>query len=405
MSVAFGENVKKTADALAAEGKDANQIAKIVCDKDPDGHNYGIGIVLDDQGQPWPTSATVVNHLKTEIDSSLAGNYMSSAAMGLSLKEAVLRWQRIPEEHWDRFRLFTPSDAGTGAVMTSIEMALILYPDLNAIAAEKLSWPAYKAIAKTCRIGFAEHDIGSVMDQPGVLPVYQAGPMNTTGRVQPPEIMQARAQAASSSGSPVLLDRAYAGFEYARISDTTPYDQLMRMSYEAQIKPFIDSGVPFWISISPTKAFVTFALRPCGLVLMYIPDSSRDDEVTLTANTILRARGSSFEHPATRAFVSALVGDLPALEREHLAVIKRLAAAEKLWRHLSEGTPLADQFSDDYAGLFRNPQAGDGAQAVVYDAHLYPVFTPGRCRLNVTGIPSDEETARKHVSVFSDQVY
>ena len=404
MSHTFGDVVKQTTDGLVAQGKDANQIAKIVCDQDPDGHNYGIGIVLDDEGQPWPTSKTLLTYLQAEINESLAGNYMSSTSLGGPLKEAVLRWQRIPEAHWDRVALLTPSDAGTGAVMTSIEMALQLYPELKSIGVEELSWPAYKAIARINRIGYQEFPIGDVVDLPAVLPVYQAGPMNTTGRVQRAETMRERAQAAAKTGSPVLLDRAYSGFEYARESDTQTYDQIMRMSYEAQIKPFIDADVPFWISISPTKAFVTFALRPCGLLLFYMPDKSQDDEVTLLANTVLRARGSSFEHPSTRAFAKALIHDIGGLEQEHHAVIKRLAIAERLWKRLAVGTPLADQFSDDYAGLFRNPQATAGAQAAIYDNHLYPVFTPGRCRLNVTGIPSDEETARQHVTVLADQV-
>ncbi|HCQ00639.1 MAG TPA: hypothetical protein DIT99_08050, partial [Candidatus Latescibacteria bacterium] len=128
MSATFGDVVKQKVDDLATQGKDANQIAKIVCDQDPDGHNYGIGIVLDDQGQAWPTSNTMLTYLRSELDGSLAGNYMSSATLGASLKEAVLRWQRVPETHWDRFSLLTPSDAGTGAVMTSIEMALLMYP-------------------------------------------------------------------------------------------------------------------------------------------------------------------------------------------------------------------------------------------------------------------------------------
>ncbi len=405
MSTTFGDIVKQKTDDLSAQGKDANQIAKIVCDQDPDGHNYGIGIVLDDQGQAWPTSNTMLTYLQSELDVSLAGNYMSSAAIGASLKEAVLRWQRVPETHWDQFSLLTPSDAGTGAVMTSIEMALLMYPKLKAIGVEKLSWPAYKAIARTNRIGFEEYAIGSVVDQPAVFPVYQAGPMNTTGRVQPAETMQERAQAAAVSGTPVLLDRAYSGFEYARVSDIHPYDQLMRMSYEAQIKPFVDADVPFWVSLSPTKAFVTFALRPCGMVLVYMPDTARDDEVMLLANAIMRARGSSFEHPSTRAFAKALVHDIAGLEQEHHAVIKRLAVAERLWKRLASGTPLADQFSEDYAGLFRNPQAREGASTAIYDAHLYPVFTPGRCRLNVTGIPADEETARRHVEVFAGKIY
>ena len=62
-------------------------------------------------------------------------------------------------------------------------------------------------------------------------------------------------------------------------------------------------------------------------------------------------------------------------------------------------------YADNYAGLFRNPKAREGAEAAIYNEHLYPVFSSGRCRQNVTGIPNDEELARKHVEVFAEQCY
>ena len=68
-------------------------------------------------------------------------------------------------------------------------------------------------------------------------------------------------------------------------------------------------------------------------------------------------------------------------------------------------TSLAYQFSDSYSGLFRNPQVKEGAQAHIYNEHLYPVFSADRCRLNVTGIPADEAIAREHVRVFAEQCY
>ena len=399
MKSSFGAAVQRAAEALSAQGKDANQIAKIVCDQDPDGYNYGIGIVVDGQGGAWPTSETLLNHVRTEIDDSLLGEYMSTASLAGSLKEAVLRWQRIPEEYWDRFSLLIPSDAGTGAVKTAVEMALQLYPELQAIGVEELSWPAYKAIARMSRISCREFPIGDVMDAPDLLRVYQAGPMNTTGRVQSRETMSGRAAAAK--GRPVLLDRAYSGFEYARVLESRGYDEIMTMSYDDQIRPFIENDVPFWVSVSPTKSFGTFALRPCGMLLVHMPEASRTDELAALANTVTRARGSSFEHPVTRAFVSALVHDLARLEREHADILRRVATAEHTWKERSAGTTLAEQFTDSYAGLFRNPRVGDEARAAIYDAHLYPVFTPGRCRLNITGLPEEEDIAGGHVAVFA----
>ena len=399
MKSSFGAGVQRTAEALSAQGKDANQIAKIVCDQDPEGYNYGIGIVVDGRGQAWPTSETLLDYARAEIGNSLLGEYMSTASLASPLKEAVLRWQRVPKEYWDRFSLLIPSDAGTGAVKTAVEMALQLYPGLRAIGVEELSWPAYKAIARMSRISCREFPIGDIMDAPDLLRVYQAGPMNTTGRVQSRETMGNRAAAAE--GRPVLLDRAYSGFEYARLLDSRGYDGIMAMSYDDQIRPFIENDVPFWVSVSPTKSFGTFALRPCGMLLVHCPDPSRAEEAAALANTVARARGSSFEHPVTRAFVSALVHDLERLEREHADILRRVAAAEQAWKNRSAGTPLAELFTDGYAGLFRNPRVGDEAQAAIYGAHLYPVFTPGRCRLNVTGLPEDEDIAGDHVAVFA----
>ena len=90
-----------------------------------------------------------------------------------------------------------------------------------------------------------------------------------------------------------------------------------------------------------------------------------------------------------------------SLEQEHTDILRRVAAVEHSWKELSAGTPLAEQFTDRYAGLFRNPRVDDEVRSAIYDAHLYPVFTPGRCRLNVTGLPEDLDVARDHVAVFA----
>ena len=69
------------------------------------------------------------------------------------------------------------------------------------------------------------------------------------------------------------------------------------MSYDVQIAPFIEHGVTFCLALSPSKAFVSFALRPGGMLLLFCPDTSRTHELTNLLNTTIRARGSSFEHP------------------------------------------------------------------------------------------------------------
>ena len=96
MKPSFGAAVQRTAEALSAQGRDANQIAKIVCDQDPDGYNYGIGIVVDGKGRAWPTSETLLNHARAEIDNSLLGEYMSTSSLAASLKEAVFGGSASP---------------------------------------------------------------------------------------------------------------------------------------------------------------------------------------------------------------------------------------------------------------------------------------------------------------------
>jgi len=405
MDLTFGKNVRQEALRLEELGKDANQIAKILSEHDPAGHNYGIGIILDGAGQPMASSATLLEYIVIELQQSAKGDYMNSAKFMEKLKAVVLQWQRIPEQYWDRFQLALPSDSGTGAVQVGLEVELLLNPVVQALGVEALGWPAYKALAKVARIEYQEFAADGIMANPEVLPIYQSGPLNTTGRVHGPELITARAKAAAESNLRVLLDRAYPGFEYARLITTQAYDAIMRMSYTLQLQPFIEQGVPFTLAIGPTKSFVTFALRPCGLLLVYSPDPARDKEVTTILNTVMRARGASFEHPITRAFVKALIQDLPRLEAEHAAAFRRLAEAETLWRKLVQDTPIEPLYSDAYAGLFRNPKAHADAALHIYNEHIYPVLTKDRCRLNVTGIPVDEQLARKHVAVFAEQCF
>ena len=239
----------------------------------------------------------------------------------------------------------------------------------------------------------------------GVLPVYQAGPMNTTGQVKNEKLIRDCARDAAEKNNAVILDRAYSGFEFAHLLKVRSYDDIMRMSYELQVKPFIEEKAPFCLALSPTKSFLTFALRPCGMLLIYSPDEERQAEVTGALNAVMRARGSAFEHPVTRAFVKAMIKDRARLEEEHILALGRLADARALWGKLAEGTPIEYLFSDEYAGLFRNPKAKEDAAVHIYNEHIYPVLSKGRCRINVTGIPIDEAVAKKLADVFAENVW
>ena len=405
MEFQFGQDVHKESLQLAGQGKDPNQIANVLCQKDKEGHNYGIGIILNGHGDPMPSSSTLIRYAQEELKSSQSGKYLNSAKAMEDLKKAVLSWQRIPEKYWGQFELALPSDAGTGAVQTGVETACVLNPAIQNLGIEKLGWPAYKAIAKVAKLACKEFGPDEVISGKDILPIYQSGPMNTTGQVRGADVMVARAKAAGKDKSPVLLDRAYSGFEFARLLSSKSYDEVMRMSYDLQIRPFIEEGAPFFMALSPTKAFVTFALRPCGFLLVFCPDVAKKKEVSLALGGVIRARGSSFEHPITRAFVKAMVKEPESFEKEHQMALQRLSEAETKWRKLVAGTKMEYLFTDQYAGLFRNPQANEGAAVSIYNEHMYPVFSKDRCRLNATGIPSDEALAKKHVTEFAKHCF
>lgn len=406
MDLDFGKKVKKKAEELIASGKDANQTAGILFGQDPGGHNYGIGIILKGDGSPMESSAVLTEYLHKELSSHCSrGTYMNSTKLMEPLKEAVLRWQKIPESFWPNIKLVIPSDAGTGAVKSAVEYAALVNPEAKSIGVEELGWPAYKAIAKAARIKLEEFPHDTLISEKTDLTIYQAGPMNTTGQVRSAGLIESRAKAAAASGATVILDRAYSGFEFAREIGEKSIEEIMHQSYDLQLRPFFKNGVNTVIALSPTKAFVTFAFRPCGFLLVYTPDPGRDREVTLALNAVMRARGSSFEHPVTRAFVKAMAENRAGLEAEQRNALLRLAEAEKLWAELVAGTDMEPLFSDRYAGLFRNPRAREGAAESIYGSHLYPVLSQGRCRLNATGLPSDRELAAEHVKVFSQFCY
>jgi hypothetical protein len=394
---AFSERILQEAARLKETGLDPNQIAGLLCKSDPDGCNYGIGIILDAQGKPAATSPTLLDAVREEVAQSGKGIYQNSDALMKDMTEAVLRWQGVPEHLWSRFRLLLPSDAGTGAVQTALQIVSLWDEAADTLAVEELGWPAYKALARTARLRWAEYPSDGVPASSTAIPLYQAGPMNTTGRVPSSDTVHERVRHALAHKRSVVLDRAYSGFEFARRLGASAYADLMKESFRSQVLPFAEEGVPFCLAISPTKAFVTFALRPCGMLLAHMPEEAFAKKTGPLLTGALRARGSSFEHPVTRAFVKTMVRQREKLEQEHAAAMRRLADAEMLWSRLTRGTALARYFTDDYAGLFRNLIASPEAPRELYGAHLYPVFSEGRCRLNITGLPADEETAADHV--------
>jgi aspartate/tyrosine/aromatic aminotransferase len=400
----FGAKVAEKARQLAVEGRDAMQTTKILCDADPKASNYGIGIILAAAGGAYPTSPTLLKYIGEELKRSSAGTYRNSMNAAEMIKEKVLQWQRVPKEHWQNFVFGMPSDAGTGCVKTGLEYAILQQPGIDRVGVEELGWPAYKAISKSAGLRIEEYPTASSIDEDKVLTMYQAGPINTTGAVMSAETVAARARTAANSGRLLLLDRAYPGFEFARDLPLKGYDAIMAASYSRHIEPFVSMGIPFILAVSPTKAFGSFALRPAGFLLVHVPEQDQRTKAQQLMNTLIRARGSSFEHPSTRGLVRAMIESLDALETEHQGILKRMAAAEETWLRYSKGTSVEALFTNEYAGLFRNPTAKDDAAEGLYGAHLYPVLSGGRCRINITGISSDEAKAKLHVEAFAKYI-
>ena len=394
--------VAARAQALRDGGADVNQVADLLARADSQAANYGIGIILDGHGRPMPTSPELMAQTMRAAEEGAAATYLSSKPLYAELLQQVLRWQRIPKQYWDNFLLVTPSDAGTGAVNTAVQMFLMMNSKISALAVEELSWPVYQSIAASNRIGFDAYALqDEAVATPNWLTVMQAAPHNSTGYVCPPEIIRARAENCAESGRPIILDRAYPGFEHAGMLASQGYDAVMQRSCDHYILPFLQANCSFALAISPTKAFRSFTLRPCGLTLVYEPRDSKRKQLAGAMNTITRGRGSAFEHPASRAFIRSLVENRSVLELEHGQTLQRLAHAQGLWQKLLQGHPLAAAFSPQYAGMFRNLLASQGCEEAFYRAHIYPVLAGNRCRINVSGIPLDEEQAQAHIDVFT----
>jgi aspartate/tyrosine/aromatic aminotransferase len=390
------------AQVLRDGGADVNQVADLLARADSQAANYGIGIILDGHGRPMPTSPELMAQTMGVVEEGAAASYLSSKSLHAELLQEALSWQRIPKQYWDSFLLVTPSDAGTGAVNTAVQMYLMMNPKISSLAVEELSWPVYQSIAGSNRIGFESYGLQETeVVAPNLLTVMQAAPHNSTGFVCPSEIIRARAEKCAELGLPIVLDRAYPGFENAGMLASQGYDAVMQRSCDHYLLPFLLANCSFAISLSPTKAFRSFTLRPCGLTLVFEPDAQKRKLLASAINTINRGRGSAFEHPASRAFIRSLVENRSVLELEHGQTLQRLADAQALWQKLLQGQPLAKAFSPEYAGMFRNLLGSEGCEEPFYQAHIYPVLAGNRCRINVTGIPLDEEQAQAHINVFA----
>jgi aspartate/tyrosine/aromatic aminotransferase len=394
--------VASRANELRDGGADVNQVADILARADRHAANYGIGIILDGFGRPMPTSPELVAQTLRASNDGIEASYLSSKPLQAELLQQVLSWQRIPESYWQDFLLVTPSDAGTGAVNTAVQLYLMMNEQISALAVEELSWPVYQSIAASNRVGFASYALQAEdILRPTAITIMQAGPHNSTGYICSSDIIQTRADAAARKGLPIILDRAYPGFENAEVLQNQGYDAVMQRSSDHYLLPFLQSGCSVSIALSPTKAFRSFALRPCGLTLVYEPDANKRKLLESAMITVNRSRGSAFEHPATRGFIRGLVENRSVLELEHGETLQRLAQAQKLWKELLQGHPLAEAFTSQYAGMFRNLFAIDGCEEAFYEAHIYPVIAGNRCRINVTGIPQDEAKAQGHIDVFA----
>ena len=92
----FGDDVLLQSAKLRESGLDANQAAGILCKADPQGKNYGIGILLGKDGRPVPTSPTLLEYVEKELRDSGSGTYLNSDSLKNEILEAVLQWQGVP---------------------------------------------------------------------------------------------------------------------------------------------------------------------------------------------------------------------------------------------------------------------------------------------------------------------
>jgi hypothetical protein len=63
----------------------------------------------------------------------------------------------------------------------AVQAAALVQEGLSALAVEELGWPAYRAVAISTRLRFQTFPADALATGDGVLPVYQAGPMNMPG--------------------------------------------------------------------------------------------------------------------------------------------------------------------------------------------------------------------------------
>jgi hypothetical protein len=151
MTLDFGRTTLARAEELSRLGKDANQIAAILCDRDAEGYNFGIGIVIESDGKPMKSSKTLLDALHRELASCEYGRYLNSADAMPEFKAKMLEFQGVPKSLWDSIEIAVPSDAGTGAVKLALEYAFARNDELSALHVEELGWPAYRSSRRVPR--------------------------------------------------------------------------------------------------------------------------------------------------------------------------------------------------------------------------------------------------------------
>lgn len=395
LAIAAGERLRRA-------GLDPNQIAEILWQRDPIGFNYGVGVVLNGDGRPMATPPEIVDAVIREtLESQLAVYRTLSNDDRERLKEAVLDWQGCPAALRSRFEIAVISDSGTGALQTGLQLEALMNGQAERTAIRPRGWPAYRALAASAQLSFDDGENALARLDRRTIVVHQAGPHNTSGAVESAMDLREAARRIGAAGASLVLDRAYPAFEHAGRVASEGLAAVSQRSFEEQVLPFVDEGIPFSLALSPTKAFRTFALRPAGFLLIHTPDHQTRDRVRAALPGLVRARGASSSHPATRALVALLMDRSLALARAHEESLARTARAEAAWRTLCRGTALEPLFGPGSGGLFRNILMDAQRQPRVYDAHVYPVFFEDRCRINITGLPEDLEMARSHVALFA----
>jgi len=399
--MSFSEERAKKSLALAVKlqknGIDYNQVASQVAASDPGSANYGIGLMMGGDGRPLPENRLMLEALK---DLAVPGPsaYRSVTNLMPIVKEKLLMWLCVPDKYWEDFILACPSDGGTGAVQAGLQ-ALLMVSNLRSINVSQKGWPAYRAMAAVSRVQFCEREYEHIPLSHS-LPIAQLGPHNQTGLL-PTKTMKCLAEHCARNGLVCLCDMAYPGFSIS----PDGHNDVMPETFRVFMEPFLKNNVPTAFAVGFTKRFRLFATRPFGALLVYAPRSRNvRNNLQQAINQVMRARGASFSNAANMALLNVLIKDFSGFVESGQMSLQRLNHVEERWRKMTIGTSLKPYFGDDYGGLFRLLPARHEAAKQLYGRGIVPVISKGFFRINITGLPDDDEAAEFHVRSFADVV-